>query len=57
MRNQDTYIPAAPLLPAPRQPIRSHDRGDKVIRKPTIALHDQLAWRDLETARHELTPG
>lgn len=35
------YIPMseAPLPPAPRQPMRSHDRGVSERRKPTRALH------------------
>ena len=31
-------VEAAPLPPAPRQPIRSHDNGVKLRRKPTRAL-------------------
>lgn len=33
-----TYLEAAPLPPAPRQPIRSQVRGVKARRKPTRAL-------------------
>jgi hypothetical protein len=33
-----SYIPAAPLPPAPRQPMRSQDRGEREMRKPRRAL-------------------
>jgi len=35
---ESLYIDAAPLPPAPRQPIRSHERGVKLRRKPHSAL-------------------
>ena len=35
---QDTYIVAAPSPPAPRQPMRSQDRGVRESKKPTRAL-------------------
>jgi hypothetical protein len=46
---ETTYIPAAPLPPAPRQPMRSHERGDKLRRKPRRALHEISVVSELRT--------
>jgi hypothetical protein len=34
-----TYIEAAPKWLAPRQPIKSHERGIKASKNPASALH------------------
>lgn len=45
------YMPAAPLPPAPRHPIRSHDSGESERRKPRSALgyvsDDRSFWGSL----------